>query len=319
MRDTSAKQLRILTGRHAGARMKLAHGHSTMGSAADAQIHVSDWKQRPVTLTIDGSDVVRLACRIGGAQRLTLMEDFVPRRFGDIVVCVGPADDAAWPTDVELLSRMLKPRRRKGGALGGARGMVIASAACAAMLTIFVSLLGHSVNKAEAKMPRVPLQVRVAGALAAAGMNGLSAREAGRKVVVEGLVDTTGELARARTMLRQYGDGAVIHKYAAATDLVQSISDALSDTALRVRYVGQGIFVVEGAAEDVAGLRNAASRIASDLAPVVRRIDVAVSELAPRSRVHVDAMLVTGDVRYVQTRDGTKHLIVSPPIDTGGD
>lgn len=314
------KQLRILTGRHAGARLRLIRQRNTLGSGSDADLQIADWKHQPVQLTVEeGTEVVRLSYAAEGKEgstREAVFEDFMPRRFDDIVLCVGPDNDTAWPSDVDLLGKLLKAKKeRREGAKPAARhasGWAVAGGvACTVLLATFGGLVMNGANKAEARVPVQPLQVRVAGALAKTGLDGLTVREAGRKVVVEGLVGTTADVARTRATLQPFGDAFVVHKYAAASDVAQSISDALSDPELRVRYQGSGVFLVEGRVLDVDKLRNSAQRIAVDLGPMIKRVDVAVTELPPPQRVHVDAMMVAGDVRYVQTRDGTKHLIVS--------
>ncbi|HEX6703342.1 MAG TPA: hypothetical protein VF169_01175 [Albitalea sp.] len=314
------KQLRILTGRHAGARLRLTRQQSTLGNTAEADVQITDWKHPPVALTIDeASNMIRMttgSAGAGGAARATTLDDFVPRRFGDIVMCVGPDDGAAWPSDVELLSRMLGPKRRAQGKRRIGPMAIAGSIACTALLAAFVSLVLQSVNKAEAKVPRVPLQVRVAAELARMGLNEVGARDAGPKVIVEGLVDGSADLARMHSALQQFGQGSIIHKVVSASDIAQSISDALANPALHVKYGGRGVFRVEGSVVDVERLRGAAQRIAGDLGSVVKRIDVAVTELPPPQLVQVDAMLVDDELRYVQTRDGTKHLIVVSPPET---
>ena len=276
------KQLRILTGRHAGARLRLTHQRYTLGAGNDTDVQISDWKHTPVVLMIDEcSDVIRMAIEADDAQagRATALEDFVPRRFGDIVLCVGSGDDNAWPGDVELLQRLMRPAR----------------------------------NRAQAGAPsgRPPLQVRVAGALAREGLNGLSAEAAGdAKVVVSGLVNSHREIERAHAVLREFGETAVVNRYASADDLTRSISDALADASLNVRYEGSGVFLVQGAVRDVDALHSIVGRIGSDIGPLVKRIDIDVKELPPAERAHLDAMLMSPDLQYVQTPDGTKHLVV---------
>jgi len=309
------KQLRILTGRHAGARLRLTRAECTLGSADDLDVQISDWKGRPVVLTMDeGSDVVRIGSMNGqGRERTTELESLVPRRFDDIVLCVGPAEDAAWPSDVDLLKRMLKrPRRRTQPAGRRLRTTALAGGiACSLMLAGFGVLLMDATRSAHASAPVTPLHVQVAAALARDGMASLQVRESDGRVLVEGLVKSSADLAQVRQTLRRFDEGRILHRYAAASSIAQSISDALSDPALQVSYRGGGVFLIEGGVVDVDRLRTTASRIAGDIGPLVRRIDVAVAELPPPSRVHVDAMLVSDGLKYVQTRDGTKHLIVS--------
>jgi type III secretion protein D len=312
------KQLRILTGRHAGARLRLTRNECTLGNADDLDVQITDWKGRPVVLAMEeGSNVVRISAMSGqgaaGAGRVTELENLVPRRFDDIVLCIGPEDDRAWPSDVDLLKRMLKrPRRRQESAGHRLRTTAVAGGiACTLMLAGFGVVLTDSTQQAHASVPVTPLHVQVAAALARDGLGALRVREAEGKVIVEGLVKSTSDLALARQTLRRFDEGRILHKYAAASSIAQSISDALADPALRVSYRGGGVFLIEGGVVDVDRLRTSASRIAGDIGPLVQRIDVAVAELPPPQRVHVNAMLVTDELKYVQTRDGTKHLIVS--------
>ena len=312
------KQLRILTGRHAGARLRLTRTECTLGSTDDLDVQISDWKSRPVVLTVDeGSDVVRVSTMSGskvqGGDRSTELESLVPRRFDDIVLCVGPADDAAWPSDVDLLKRMLrKPRRRTQTVKNRLRTTAVAGGiACSLMLAGFGVLLTNTTQSAHASAPVTPLHVQVAAALARDGLGSLQVREFDGRVVVEGLVKNSVDLAMVRQALRRFDEGRILHKYAAASSIAQSITDALADPALQVSYRGGGVFLIEGGVVDVERLRTSASRIAGDIGPLVRRIDVAVAELPPPQRVHVNAMLVSDGLKYVQTKDGTKHLIVS--------
>jgi type III secretion protein D len=320
------KQLRILTGRHAGSRLRLLGTRCTLGASEDADVQVSDWRHAPVSLTVEeGSKVVWMTTMDSEGQaapRATALEDLVPRRFDDIVICVGPADDAAWPSDVVLLKRLLQARKKKpssskaasrGGSRTIAPAAVLSGLACTVLLGALVSLLTNGPKQAEAHTPAVPLQVRVAGLLAREGFNELGAQEAGRRVVVTGLVGGPSELARARALLQRFGESEVVHKYASASDLARSIADALADPSLNVRYEGNGVFLIEGAVRNVEGLRSTADRIAADVGPLVRRIDISVHELPPAERARIDAMLVSGDLRYVQTPDGTKHLMVLSP------
>ena len=227
--------------------------------------------------------------------------------------------DNAWPGDVELLQRLMRPARNRAqaGAPSGRRPDAIGPVAIAGsvagtlLLAAFVTLLMHETPGAEAHIARPPLQVRVAGALAREGLNGLSAEAAGdAKVVVSGLVNSHREIERAHAVLREFGETAVVNRYASADDLARSISDALADASLNVRYEGSGVFLVQGAVRDVDALHSIVGRIGSDIGPLVKRIDIDVKQLPPAERAHLDAMLMSPDLQYVQTPDGTKHLVV---------
>ena len=90
------KQLRILTGLHAGVQLRLTRRQYRIASDEDADLQISDWAHAPLLLTFEeeGSDVspaLHLIADDGTPARTTagalgLLEDFLPRRFGDIVL-----------------------------------------------------------------------------------------------------------------------------------------------------------------------------------------------------------------------------------------
>lgn len=80
-------------------------------------------------------------------------------------------------------------------------------------------------------------------------------------------------------MLDRFPAERIEHQYASAADIAQSISDALDTPGLVVRYRDHGVFVVGGRAAYPDRVRDASTRVAADLAPLVRGIEVAV---APR-------------------------------------
>ena len=336
------KQLRILTGLHAGTRLPLDHGARTLGRGDEVDIELSDWTHAPIRLHLSGDDSAATVSWTPGAGATEAdatggaLPDFHPASFGEVVICIGPLADDAWPSDLALMSLLLRPSAaptRAGTSAASRsdtgpkpsparatrawrRGAFLAGACVGALLLgTFAVLVARGANVAQAKVVRDPLQTRVAGALAKAGLHELTAQEAGARVVVDGLVAASADLLRARAALKGFGDGAIVHKYAAASDIAQAMSDALADPGLRVRYGGLGVFVVEGSAANLQQVRTAALRVAADIGPVVKRVDVAATELPPAHRVHADAMLVSGELQYVQTRDGTKHLVVSASED----
>lgn len=146
------KLLRILTGMHAGAELRIGAGFYRVGSDDDADIRISDWRGVDVQLAVDGTGLVsalrlelepqtaaiadddatagadaaapperrasedRPEAAAGGEPAMdpgtVLLVDFVPMQFDDTVLCVGPPD-TVWPSDLELLSTLLtKPEER---------------------------------------------------------------------------------------------------------------------------------------------------------------------------------------------------------------
>ena len=312
------KQLRILTGLHAGAQLDLKRRQYRIGSDEAADILISDWKHDPLNLVIDeGNNAMLLALQspdtaaADAAAAEIALEDHVPRRFAEIVLCVGQA--GAWPSDMALMSRLLRrsQEKKERTAKASRRAMVGATLGSLAMLAWFTALVERSAEHAQAKVPVVPLAARVQQALSRSALAGLSVRQAGTQVIVEGLLRDTAELTRLRAALQPFGGGQVMHKVATVTDLSQSISDALANRGLNVSYLGEGVFAVGGASTDLDRLRGSVQRIAADLGPLIKRIDLVASELPPPERVRIGAMLAADDLQYVQTGDGTKHISLS--------
>jgi type III secretion protein D len=147
------KLLRVLTGVHAGAQVRLAPGVYRVAADDDADIRLSDWTGAELTLTVDGDNVVTatraatnsIEVGLTSAQHTSkdghvteqngsqgaaaasdslataeteqvepvLLLDFVPMQFDDTVVCIGPSD-ARWPPDVDLLAVLLvKPNEER--------------------------------------------------------------------------------------------------------------------------------------------------------------------------------------------------------------
>lgn len=308
------KQLRILTGVHAGAQLALKRPQYRVGSDDEADVQISDWSDAPMTLVIDGEGSVALVQQEEGAKtrRIGVLDDFVPRRFGDVVLCAGPAE-AGWPSDVDLMKAWMRGPRRSSGASSKATWGAALGAVVMLLGGLAAVVSGQSATSASAPPPS-PLE-RVQRALGAAGVAGLQARLVDRRVVVEGLVADSAQVARVRTALLPFGENVLLHRYAAATDVARQITDALHDPAINVVHAGNGEFKVKGQAEDVQRLKEEVARVAADVGPLVRRIDVEVEEALPTGRVRLGAMWHGEDLQYVQTADGVKHLSLQAPAD----
>ena len=103
------KQFRILTGCHAGARLNLQYGISTVGSNEQADIQISDWEGETMFLEFCSNDTVTMTPPPGNASASRVVQtllDWMPVRHGQTVFCIGPAD-AEWPSDVSLFEKLL--------------------------------------------------------------------------------------------------------------------------------------------------------------------------------------------------------------------
>lgn len=289
-------------------------------SSEQADIQLTDWQTEPLVLELQEEDSVttvaftsQLANEPQTAAR-ELLEDFMPKRFGDVVLCVGPRHEP-WPTDVELLERLMRPVAKaveavKASPTGRRFGRVLAICVMAAFAVAgaFAVVVSRNAEAAKARAVPEPLVGQVFRAVSATGLENLSVRPLGERVVVEGVLASSAEVVALRQVLARFPAERIEHQYAAAPDIAQGISDALGSPGLSVAYRGQGSFSVTGHAMHLDKVREAAARIASDLAPLVRGIDIAAVEAPAPDRVPVGAMLTSDGLQYVQTRDGVKHL-----------
>jgi len=320
------KQLRILTGLHAGARLRLLNRNYRIADDDEADLQISDWRHVPITLQLEeGKPTMLLVAAPGHDADASELADFTARRFGDIVLCTGP-EGGAWPSDLELLSQLVQPTATTPSAAivagqepGGRQltrsphgTMLIAGAiAATALLAGFTTIVVRASTTAPKVQEATNLQARVWQAVESSKMPGVSVQQIGSQVAVEGLLPDNESVARLRTTLQPFAAESLVHRYASATDVARSITEALGNPGLTASYRGQGVFVVGGSSLALDKVRESTQRIAADLAPLVQRIDIAAAELPPPERVPVGAMLSANGLQYVQTRDGVKHLVMT--------
>jgi type III secretion protein D len=305
------KQLRILTGRHAGAQLALAEPQYRLGADAEADIVVSDWTDKPLLLQV-GEDGRVTAAPDGDDAQARPLPDLEPCRFGDVVLCAGPLDEP-WPTDLQLLERLMRPPVRPAARPRSSLSGVIAAAGVVVTLTVaglFLFLVSHHADASLERVPQEPLADQVLHAVRGGSRADVTIAAQGERVVVEGLVASSAEVVALRQLLSRFPAERIDHRYAAANEVAQSIDDALASPDLAVKYRGRGMFEVTGRTQQPEKLRQSVSRIAADLAPLVRGIDVVAAEAQPPDRVPVGAMLSGSGLQYVQTRDGAKHLSI---------
>ncbi|MGS0891214.1 secretion protein [Burkholderia stagnalis] len=341
------KQLRILTGFHAGAMLQLAPGQHRVHGGADADIRLTDWTGADVTLDVDPSGVVRAvthvpapagdpadaggpaAVAVAAADETVILVDFVPMRFGDTILCVGP-DDTAWPSDLDLLSTLLtgpaevradadrRKRHRYYGALAACVAFGIAAGTVVLLTTAPDSeaALRHGADYRT---------TRIQEALAAAHMNELQVRSVGNTSVVTGMVANLSDDQLVRSTLEKIASKDIVRSYDVAQNAVHSIEDSLGIAGVRVKYLGNGEFAITGTVDSKDALDKAITRVRADLDSNIRRLVVQAVEnpghAAPVTGQYSE--IVSSDtVQYTQTPDGIKHIymtdVPSDPVPASG-
>ena len=341
------KQLRILTGEHAGVSLELTSTRYVIGADDEADIQLLDWQSAPVVIEVTEEDVVSIALNPADLFALQADEaepfgDFAPKRIGDIVLCVGPAQ-GAWPSDLELITRLTQPAAdaaeatpadatASGDAGASAAGLplrsrrrmgrVLSVLAGLALLTGFGATVAR-MNQGPVPAPRgstaPTLKARVEQAVSELSLPGLDVVQSGEQVAVRGLVRGTAEAAALRSRLEALKAPGIVHAYASAADVAQDIAEGLGLPGLEVSWRGGGVFAVSGRTADLDRLNAAAAGLRTDLAPLVKRIDIVATEKARSASAPISAALNAGELKYVQTRDGVKHLSLSGPAASAAD
>ncbi|WP_206956696.1 type III secretion system protein [Trinickia acidisoli] len=324
------KKLRILTGAHSGAQVTLVPGVYRLGGDDGADVCITDWTEDSICIELDSAGVTRWTSAAKqqandgedktAAQHestVTLVPDLVPIPVGEIVLCFGP-ETAQWPADVDLL-RMLwvkpeEPEAPVPHALGNPRaiGVALAGGMIAAVLVAGATLFGSKPRDAQAMPSPEALATRIGGALHAAGLADLQAVPRGNAVVVQGMVATAAEDVAARGIFAHVASdqNRILRQYDVGETDRRNLEDALAVDGTHVKYRGDGVFEVDGAVDSMSQFQTALARVKRDLDTNIKHIDVAVSERpAPLgSAGDYTALIAIGDVRYVETPDGVKHL-----------
>jgi type III secretion protein D len=350
------KQLRILTGNHAGAQVRLAPGTHRVSADDDADIRILDWTGNDVLLAVDESGVAsarRLADEApapadtasasdtpAGEPGVVLMIDYVPMPFDDTVLCVGE-EGAAWPSDLALLSTLLTRTGDAGtddedaGPAGrfGRKGSRRLLALGACMLIGAVALggmLSFALQKAHANQPPTDIVMtqRANHAFAEAGLAELHAAPNGHGgTLVTGMVSSQSEDYIVRQMLDKIAPNAATREYGIAEDTARSINEALAINGTEVAYSGHGVFTITGTVASTSAVQDALARVRGDLDKSVRKVEVKVTArddgkpavpATPPSGTY-SVLVSSGRVQYTETPDGVKHIYTSGDTSTGDE
>ena len=300
------KQIRILSGRHRGAALRLAAGSWRIGADDTASIHISDWRHAPVTLTIgedgricwtgaDGDTAVPVA------EHQTIEFDDIALSIGDPdqVVATAPADVAALP-----VAEAATPSRN-----GLTRWLALGAVAVpAAMLS--TALLAMQPAHVSPAAPRLEsLRRQMPGLLAGIGQAGLQVSEQNGLIVVQGVVRNSADAIAVRDLLSRTAQDKAIAHLAIVNEVIASITESLREPTLNASYAGDGRFIVTGTTRDSGVVRKHLTQLAADLGPAVRQLEARVTEVRPGwSVADSDSALDAGGLRYVQSLDGSKHF-----------
>lgn len=339
------KQLRILTGAHSGAQVRLVPGAYRIGADDGADVCITDWTEGSIRIELDREGITRWGFASSSKAAMdgdrtersqssipestvTLVPDLVPIPFAEIVLCIG-ADTLPWPPDVDLL-RMLWVKPEEHPALVPRRlqnpraiGAALAGGMIAAILVAGATLFGSKPREAQAMPSPDALASRIGDALRAAGLADLQALPRGNAVVVQGMVATAAEDVAARGIFSRVApdQDKILRQYDVAENDRRNLEDALAIDGAHVKYRGAGAFEIDGTVQSMAQFQAALARVKRDLDTNIGHIDVAVREAPTPMGDAGDytSLMAIGDVRYVETPDGVKHLYPGSAVAQAGE
>ncbi len=338
------KEIRLLTGRHAGARIQLNPTQMRIGNDDEAEIQISDWDQPTMLLSQheDGSLTIADAAHHGEPIAL---EDFKPHRFGYIVVCAGETDEE-WPTDIELLESLLVPapipepeveaELEPESALGFAadqatapadmlqaapkhrRGAHVAGVVAVAMLAVgsagiaLPAVLHPRTGVSPHGIVQQPTVDQLQRALGRLHQADVTVTPAGSRFDVVGVVPDSTSEALVRTALETIAPGRIVWRLGCVDQITRDLQESLNDPTLQVHYLGNRAFGVSGIAKDTSAAQATLMQMSADLKPMVTQV---AQQFTPDDRMAmptaVESLLAVDDLQYVEAGDGTKQFIDS--------
>ncbi|GLU31328.1 HrpD5 family protein [Trinickia caryophylli] len=327
------KEIRLLTGRHAGARIKLNPTLTHIGNDDEADIQISDWTMPTMQLSHHEDGHVSISDPTGAHPDVTL-EDFVPHRFGDIVLCAGDAD-AAWPSDIALLETALAPvatpvatsievpapqpqhaprpltdAPRRGHAMrnAGFAGVAVLAIGCAGIA--LPAVLRPREAATALKALQEPDAAMLATGLRQLDLHDLEVKRQDGRFLVMGVVpDSASEMA-ARRIAENIAPGRVVWRVGCVDQITRDLQESLHDSSLHVRYLGNRTFEVTGVAKNANAVRTTLEQLTGDLAPMVKQIAARFGtddRMAPPT--DVESLLAVDGLQYMVSSDGTKHFV----------
>jgi type III secretion protein D len=314
------KKLRILTGRHAGANLDLTPGNHSIGNHDNNDICITDWTEEPLQICVAPEGVVVQPASGESAGGQPWLE-FNTRTFGAVALCVGPVQ-GAWPADIELLAEAFPPTPKRIASWAGAKlrlysfAAVVAVTLAAAMVLTAVTLADVGASPHPQQIQEMPhtAQRRLSQLLEVNGFRAVQIVRSGEELVVEGWVGGPAEAAALRALLREAKSSVPWQaRLTVASEVADSLRSGTGFADAQVRHVGNGVFHLSAKVPDINAAQQAVARVAADLGAVVKRVDAELTQIEQaKPSVPVLASFRDEELSIVQTRDGTKHLVIAP-------
>ncbi|SDI40035.1 HrpD5 family protein [Paraburkholderia phenazinium] len=325
------KEIRLLTGRHAGARIKLNPTQTRIGNDHEADLQISDWTLPMMELSYHDDGRISIADHAANGPAV-MLDDFVPQRFDDIVLCVGDAH-AAWPSDIVLLESVLAPkgsladpttlteaaaveslpqpvklaRKHRGVRNVGLAGAALLAIGCAGIA--LPAVLHPRVDGSMHGATPQPTVDTLMSALHRLQLDDVQVKRADGRFEIAGVVPDSASEITAHNTLEAIVPGKLVWRVGCVDQITRDLQESLHDTALQVHYLGKRTFAVVGVAKNAGAARATLEQLQGDLAPML-------ASIAPRFTADdrmgapsdVESLLTVGNLQYVESSDGTKHF-----------
>ncbi|KVL13717.1 hypothetical protein WS95_04215 [Burkholderia sp. MSMB1826] len=307
----------------------------SIGAEPEVDILITDWSEGTMQLVANSEDTLMIGMRNDPSSAI-VMEDFVPQRFGDVVICAGPFD-ASWPSDFQLMERMFSPhveRRKYDGeeadgiapagppplyALNRERRSPWARAGIAALLVGSMGAAAMALPTGKNSQTTTQPQTRptisdVRQVIAQMHETDLTVTQQPDGFVVTGIVSNTANARTLHAALRALAVNRLDWSVRTGDEIANALAESLHEPNVQVRYVGQRRLEVSGAARRPASVRDVVDRFRSDIGPLVSNINVSVDRTDDLIVAgNVDSALSSDTVKYVETSDGTKNFLSDIP------
>ena len=316
-------ELRILTGRHAGARVILDTTHYLISSQIDADLQITDWSCEPIILENHDATVQYHSVEDKNSKKRNTLAFLQPKRFGMVVLCVGSADEP-WPDEIALLEAVFRPEKALPKNPSSSQETQSASTPlrkkihqrrlhwiAAATLCLAISGAWYGWLETHAAAPQDPRMLldRFRTELLEMEQPNVQTRLDGTDIVVSGMVNNHSDRVRIQHWIAKHPWQWRVH-LAEADSIAQAIYEALGEKALSVDYIQNGVFRISGNTRHGQAIRQRIAQLTNDFAGQVSSIQTAIHDIDPYRELphNYDSALADHSLYYVETPDGTKHF-----------
>ena len=325
-------KVRVISGKHTGAFIDWTRPLMKVGSSEDFDIYIGDWNAQTIELVrtpeghcqaqwLAGSgELPVMGSQLEGNTYSCSLEQWVPVRFGAIILCIGPANEP-WPADADLLQRLFAPppppplpepvavaakppaRWRKPLMVAGLTLVAVASSAAVLSMKHGAPLV------TIVSTPKAPIQT-LRDALADKRWPELEVLDQHDKYVVRGVLESREDAAEVHQRLDTLRlDKPVIRHFMAAAAIAELVHESIPDAGLEVKRVGSRRFQVTGASVHRDRTNQTLTRLGADLDHVGVTVVSSVDALVVGSPRISGTLTDREGLSFARTRDGVKHIV----------